>query len=163
MEAKKPGAAGIRVAESELTDKVLDELIELSGEWENENSCRGYRKNERSDIEGNRIFLALDGDAVIGYLFGHVEKAENIGSVLPDGEAYFEIEELFVRSEYRSAGIGRKLFSAAEDAVSDEVSCLMLGTATKNWRAILHFYLEELGMSFWSARLFKRIEKRAER
>ena len=26
-----------------------------------------------------------------------------------------------------------------------------------NWRAILHFYLEELGMEFWSARLFMKL------
>jgi hypothetical protein len=34
----------------------------------------------------------------------------------------------------------------------------MLSTATKNARAILHFYLDELGMEFWSARLFKSLE-----
>jgi hypothetical protein len=33
----------------------------------------------------------------------------------------------------------------------------MLSTATKNWKAIFHFYLDELGMKFWSARLFKKV------
>ena len=36
---------------------------------------------------------------------------------------------------------------------------MMVGTATKNYRAILHFYIDELGMEFWSARLFKRLKK----
>jgi hypothetical protein len=35
---------------------------------------------------------------------------------------------------------------------------MMLTTATKNFRAILHFYIDELGMDFWSARLFKKIK-----
>ena len=46
----------------------------------------------------------------------------------------------------------------AEDAVRGEAEYVMLSTATKNWRAILHFYVDELGMDFWNARLFKRIE-----
>ena len=61
-----------------------------------ENSCYGYRPNDKSDIEGNRIFFA----------------------------------------EY-----------------------MVLSTATKNWKAIFHFYLDELDMTFWSARLFKKIER----
>ena len=35
---------------------------------------------------------------------------------------------------------------------------MMVSTATRNWRMILHFYLEELDMDFWSARLFKKLE-----
>ena len=57
----------------------------------------------------------------------------------------------------RSRGFGSALFRFAEEAVRGEASYMMVSTATKNWRAILHFYLEELGMDFWNARLFKRI------
>jgi len=34
---------------------------------------------------------------------------------------------------------------------------IMLSTATKNYKSILHFYIDELGMDFWNARLFKKI------
>ena len=159
METDHENIKDIRISEVSLTDEVLEELIRLSGEWEKENSCRGYRKNESSDIEGNRIFLALRGEAVAGYLFGHAEKSEKATSVMPDGTPFFEIEELYVRPEYRRRGIGKRLFDHAEKAVSDEARYLMLSTATKNWRAILHFYIDETEMSFWSARLFKRIGK----
>ena len=60
-----------------------------------------------------------------------------------------------MKPEYRSRGVGRALFRLAEEAVSGEADLLTLGTATKNHRAILHFYIDELGMTFWSARLFK--------
>ena len=56
-----------------------------------------------------------------------------------------------------SRGIGKALFEFASAAVEDEADYIVLSTATKNWRAILHFYLDELDMEFWSARLFKRI------
>ena len=51
----------IVVEEREMNDALLDILIRLSTDWEAENSCYGYRKNEKADIEGNRIFIARDG------------------------------------------------------------------------------------------------------
>lgn len=147
----------IVIEENELTDELLGTLIRLSLDWEAENSCYGYRKNERSDIEGNRIFIAKDGKDIIGYLFGHLEKSERSTSIMPDGTPVFEVEELYVKPDYRSKGIGKMLFSCAEKAVQNDVDYIMLSTATKNWKAIFHFYLDELGMEFWSARLFKKV------
>jgi GNAT superfamily N-acetyltransferase len=74
------------------------------------------------------------------------------------GTPVFEVEELYVCPALRSKGLGSALFRFAEQAVRHEADYMMLSTATKNWRAILHFYLEELGMEFWSARLFKKLE-----
>lgn len=150
----------MRIYETELTDAVLERLIAFSRDWEAEQSCRGYRANERADIEGCRIFLAGDDDGeILGYLFGRICKSEKQSSVMPDGTPCFEIEELYVIPARRSEGVGAALFAFAEEAVGAEADYLLLSTATKNWRAILHFYLDELEMEFWSARLFKRIGK----
>ena len=152
----------VRVFEAKLTEDILRLLIRLSEDWEAEGSCHGYRKNEKSDIEGNRIFLAQGGEDILGYLFGHVEKSEKATSIMPDGTPFFEVEELYVVPEHRSRGIGKQLFSFAEKAVSGEAEYMMLSTATKNWRAILHFYIDELDMDFWSARLFKQTSSPSE-
>ena len=53
--------------------------------------------------------------------------------------------------------VGRALFEQASQIVSAEVQYILLSTATKNWRAILHFYIDELGMTFWNARLYKKL------
>ena len=58
------------VRETPLTDEFLRKLTAFSLDWENENNCYGYRANRREDIEGSRIFLALDGGETIGYLLG---------------------------------------------------------------------------------------------
>lgn len=144
--------------EVELTKEILAELIACSESWEQENSCHGYRKNAEEDIKGNRIFLALEDDKLVGYLFGYMDKGEKKNSIYEKDESFFEVEELYVKPELRSKGIGKQLFLYVEEVLKQEkVELILLSTATKNYKAILHFYLDELGMEFWNARLFKRI------
>lgn len=146
-----------RCYEVELNDAVLAKLVGFSEAWAAENSCYGYRPNDQSDIEGNRIFFAEENDEVVGYLFGRVCPSKQMKSIMPEGTPYFEVEEIYVVREKRSQGIGEALFRYAENAVKAEAEYIVLSTATKNWKAIFHFYLDELDMQFWSARLFKKI------
>ena len=148
----------MKIFEADLYDELFDYLIAMSRDWEAENSTHGYRKNEREDIEGNRIFLAVEDDRILAYLFGREEKAERTNSIMQEGTTFFEVEELYVIPACRSKGIGRALFSYAEQSVKEAgISFIMLSTASKNFKSILHFYIDELGMEFWSARLFKRV------
>lgn len=149
----------MEIKEVNLTDKVLKQLISLSEDWEAENSCYGYRKNSKEFIEKNCIFLAMEDNVIIGYLLGHMEAAKETTSIYQANEKCFEIEELYVKPQYRSHGIGKRLFQYVEKKIADEADIILLSTATKNFRAILHFYIEELGMEFWSARLFKKVGK----
>ena len=71
---------------------------------------------------------------------------------------YFEIQEIYVHPLYRSRGIGKKLIERLEEELREKgIELMLLSTATKNWRAIMHFYIDEVGMNFWSARLYKRL------
>ena len=48
------------IHEVDLDETALAQLIRFSEDWTEENSCYGYRPNDKSDIEGNRIFFAED-------------------------------------------------------------------------------------------------------
>lgn len=157
MERKSRFGGKMVIKEAALTEELLGQLICLSEAWEKEGCCHGYIKNTLKDIKGNRVFAAFEDSAVIGYLFGHEEVTERTTSIYLSGTKYFEVEELYVKPEFRSKGIGKALFQYAEKEIAGNVDMIMLGTASKNYRAILHFYIDELGMEFWSARLFKRI------
>ena len=147
----------MRIYEADLDEKVLATLIKFSCDWAKEDSCYGYRPNDKSDIEGNRIFLAEDNGDIVGYLFGKVNRSERMQSIMPDGTPYFEVEELYVVSEKRSMGIGESLFKYVEEVVKQEAEYILLTTATKNKKAILHFYIDELDMTLWIARMFKKL------
>lgn len=147
----------MEIREEKLTEKLIGELIALSRDWGREDSCRGYRENARDDFELRRVFTAREDGVLLAYLFGIVETEERGNSVLNKGARYFELEELYVVPERRSQGIGRELFSLAEQTLGGEAGCVVLNAATKDWRRALHFYIEELGMDFWSARLFKKL------
>lgn len=134
---------------------ILERLMELSAQWEAEDSSYGYHRNGREEFLENRVFVAENADFIIGYLLGHLTPASRTSSVMEQGTVCFEVEELYVAPSDRDRGVGKELFRYMENAVRNDAAYLALSTSTKNWQAIFHFYLDELGMEFWNARLFK--------
>ena len=121
----------MKISETELNDEILQELIALSVEWENEDSCYGYRSNRKDDIEGNRIFIAEEEGEIIAYLFGHSAESKDQSSIIPDGTVCFEVMEIYVRKEYRNQGIGTALVcKTMEYMKSDGYAYAIIGWVT---------------------------------
>lgn len=153
----RTGGMNMEIRESVLDGTLEKELTALSRAWAAEQSCRGYFENGPEAFAGRRFITAREDGRLVGYLFGLSCEEEKGNTVVAQGERYFEIEELYVVPACRSQGVGRALCEALEEALRGETRVILLSTATKNWKRILHFYIDELGMSFWSARLFKEI------
>lgn len=146
----------IEIVKSSLTEEVVACLIELSHIWTEEDITHGYRPNTKEDLH-EPCFLARDGQTIVGYAFGQTFLAKKQWSFAPEGTRCFEVEELYVLPAYRDQGIGKKLYQAIEAEAKELSDCLVLFSATKDYRRMLHFYHEENGLSFHSATLFKQL------
>lgn len=148
----------IEIKKCEWNDNSIDAVIELSRKWESEDATFGYCANDQNDLIGNVLFAAYLGDEMIGYLFGKCIVLPEAITPIEKGKKCFEIGEIYVTEKYRSKGIGQALFEFAESYYKQKVQYITLSTATKNYKSILHFYIEKMGMTFWSAKLFKVIK-----
>lgn len=135
-------------------EATVRELIGLSQKWVEENCSYGMVANTAEDIE-EPLYVAVDNDKIIGYIFGHFYTTEKKTSYIDVGCKCFEVDELYILPEYRSQGIGKELFRRLESEVKDSCAYITLSTSTKNYKKILHFYVEELDMDFHSAFLIK--------
>ena len=145
----------VTIHEAKQSD--IKKLLELSLIWEKEESCYGYRANTEDDLKDRYILAAYD-DELIAYVFGKEEIQEKQTSVIDKNMHYFEVQEIYVHPSYRSRGIGKQLMESLEKELKKKgLRMMVLSTATKNWKAIMHFYIDEIDMNFWSARLYKRL------
>lgn len=133
------------------------QLIALSEAWVKEDCSYGMIKNEQSDLR-EPLAVALKDDRIIGYLFGHFYEQDKHSSCIKKDSRCFSVDELYVLPEFRGQGIGKRLFRMVEDQVVRSCEYITLSTSTKNYKSILKLYIEELGMCFHSAFLFKKIE-----
>lgn len=149
----------MEVREIELTDENVSRLIALSENWEREDITWGLCANSAGSFAGMRAFGAYEGGELVGYLTATSFDTDCPYAMVPDvGTPCWEIEELYVSPAYRSQGIGRALYEYAELAANrGGAEYIFLSTSTRDFRRILHFYVDELGMEFWSARLFKKL------
>lgn len=142
-----------------LDEDTVCQLIELSRLWVEEDCAYGIVINEAEDLRAP-VAVALDGDKIVGYCFGHSYIQEKKKSYMEAGERCFEVDELYVMPAHRGTGIGRELFQMIEREAKKTCAYLTLATSTKNYKSILKLYIEELGMNFHSAFLIKNLEEK---
>ena len=147
----------IEIKKCELDDRNIKAVIALSKEWESEDLTYGYCANDKNDLIGNDLFLAYSDAQIIGYLFGKCSVLNEAITPIDKGSKCFDINAIYVKEKYRSQGIGKALFEYTENYHKQNVDYITLSTATKNYKSILYFYIEKMDMSFWSAKLFKKI------
>ena len=148
----------VGIKEIQPNDKELEELIELSKKWEKEDITRGYKNNNKDDIIGKRVFVALENNKIIGYIFEEDGVSKNYHSIMIDGTKYFGIEEIYVLPEKRNLGIGKMLMDFVKTLAKEEgYEYIFLVTSTKDWNKVLDFYINKCDMTFYCASLVEKI------
>ena len=137
-----------------LDEALAAQLIALSVRWVQEDCCNGMVVNEQEDLT-EPLWIALEGESVIGYAFGHFYTAKQKTGYLSVGSPCFSLDELYVLPERRSEGIGRALYAAMQEDVTTQARYITLATSTKDWKKVLHFYTEVVGMDFHNAFLIQ--------
>ncbi len=90
---------------------------------------------ERAETKQGRIFVAEDGDAVLGWAVCYVEQEETY--VKPDERAYGYVAELFVEQAARGRYIGRTLLKSCEDHFHAlGLKSVHIGALSPNTRAV---------------------------
>ena len=145
------------VQKSALTPSVTAQLVELSQRWVEENCSHGMVANTPEDLK-EPLYIATDGGRIVGYAFGHVYTQKKRTSYIEPGSRCFDLDELYVLPEYRSQGVGRELFARLRDEAALAADYLTLATSTKDYKRVLHFYVDELGMDFHNAFLIRRLQ-----
>lgn len=144
----------IKYESRKLDDDTVKSLIELSKQWQEEDCSYGMIVNNKDNLR-KPLYVAVENDKIIGYIFGHYYKLENKTSYIEVGSNCFMIDEIYVIPSYRSKGVGKELFKLMENEIKESCDYITLSTSTKDYKKILHFYVDELDMNFHSAFLIK--------
>lgn len=145
----------IKFIQTKLTKEISSRLIELSRMWFEENCSHGMIVNEVNDLK-EPLVIALNDDEIIGYCFGHYFIQENTPSYIENGRKCFSVDEIYVIPQFRGKGVGKELIKRIEEIVYGSCEYITIATSTKNYKAILRFYVDELDYDFHSALVIKK-------
>jgi GNAT superfamily N-acetyltransferase len=138
-------------------EEDLEAVVQLSINWAGENNVYGMAPNELDDLRGrmNGYFWIARYDAeVVGYIFGTEHRSEGL-AVIPAGESYIEIDEVYVSPGHRSAGIGHQLVDRLLlEAGWSGITRSVVHSAAKDWRRIVGFY-EKHDFQMWFVQMVR--------
>lgn len=102
------------------------------------------------------LLVAEANNEIVGFISGSVHRSEGI-AVLPEGESYLEINNLYILPEYRMRGIGGDLVDRClAQAKEAGMAYAFLYSASKEIHSILRFY-ERHDFKSWAVQMFRKL------
>jgi ribosomal protein S18 acetylase RimI-like enzyme len=139
----------------------IDGVIALERQWEQEEIAHGdfnpmSREAYVAILERfPAYFLVAESDGqLVGYIHASSDHEQRV-EVIPEGEPYLEIEDIYVHPDFRSQDIGGKLLERVfEIAQQEGIGRFIVGTLSKDTDRILKFYRSH-GFTPWRIQFFK--------
>ena len=105
---------------------------------------------------GPYFLVAEAGGEVIGFIAGSARISEGT-AVIPPGESYLEIHDLYISPGFRKQGVGSSLVSQLlTRAKQHGVAYALLYSAAEDIHGILKFY-EQHDFQTWYIQMFKKL------
>jgi len=134
-------------------------ICQLQQQLFEESSVHGFMPDGQEHIQaalGPYFLVAEVGGAVVGSLSGLVHVSEGT-AVIPEGQSYIEIDNLYVLPQYRKQGIGSRLVTQVlAQAKNQGVTYALLYSATRDIHSIIKFY-EQHGFQNWYVQMFQKL------
>jgi ribosomal protein S18 acetylase RimI-like enzyme len=134
-------------------------IAELQRRWLGEDNVYGLMPEWHEQIRaalGPYLLVAEAADEVVGFVSGSVRTSGGM-AVIPAGESYLEVENLYVLPEFRGRGTGGGLITRLlEEARGRGVAYALLYSAAKDIHAALRFY-ERQHFRSWYVQMFREL------
>jgi ribosomal protein S18 acetylase RimI-like enzyme len=131
----------------------------LQRRWAEEGNVYGLTSEPREQVEaalGPYFLVAEVRGAVIGFISGSAHVSDGT-AVIPAGESYLEIDNLYTSPEFRRQGVGGGLIEQLlARARQRGVAYALLYSAAKDIHGVLNFY-ERHQFRSWYIQMFRRL------
>jgi ribosomal protein S18 acetylase RimI-like enzyme len=139
----------------------IDAIVQLEQQWEREDIAYG----DFNPIDQEAFIAILErfptyflvakcGEQLVGYIHGSIQRNKPV-EVIPEQEPYLEVENIYVKPDFRNEDIGGKLLERLFDiASSDGIQRFLVSTSSKETDKILRFYRSH-GFTPWYIQFFK--------
>ena len=149
------------------THEDIDAVLQLDRQWEQEHIAHDFRPISREEFLAHlerfpAYFLVAESDrGIVGYVNGSVHRSTGV-AVIPEGEPYVEIDNVYVHPDFRHRGIGGMLLDRLlAVAAHHGMQRFLVSSVSKEIDKILHFYRRH-GFTPWYVQLFRYLERVAE-
>jgi ribosomal protein S18 acetylase RimI-like enzyme len=157
---KYPGDTMDNVLIREITPQDIEAIFQLDSQWDQENIAHEFiyvsRAEFMADLERfQAYFLVAESEGrIVGYINGSVRLSQGL-AVIPEQEPYLEIENIYVKPEFRNRHIGGNLIERLlEIAEQIGIQRFLVSTVSKEMDKTLNFYRRH-GFKPWYVQMFK--------
>lgn len=137
--------------------KDVDEVYGMLTKWSGEKITYGLVAGKKKDLAKRTryyFFVAEMNGIITGFVYGSVRTSKGL-AVMPTGEKYLEVEEIYVKPGFRNKNIGSELLKyIIQNARSKGIKKFFIYSATKDLDRILKFYRRH-GFKSWCVQMYR--------
>jgi ribosomal protein S18 acetylase RimI-like enzyme len=141
------------------TERDVRFIHQLQQRWVEEGNIYGFVPESQEQIKASinsYLLVAEINNEIVGFISGSVHLSEAI-AVIPEGESYLEITNLYILPEYRRQGTGSALINEClAQAKEAGAGYALLYSAAKEIHTVLRFY-EQHNFQSWYVQMFRKL------